>query len=101
MQLPKKIQLSTPANQATGVSTQPLLTWVANPDAASYTIQINHTADWELIDWPASSATNSYQVQTQLTPGENYTWQVGAYDAGGRWVGSTEVSFSFTVSNQQ
>lgn len=98
--LPKNIVLSTPSNGATVSTLNPTLTWTANPEAESggrYTIQINDTDNWDPVIEMGNSTTNSYIVQTYLTPGENYTWQVDAYDSDNNWVGSTQSAFNFTV----
>jgi len=96
--LPKVIALSTPSNNATNQATLPTLTWQANPEATTYTIQINTTNGWVPVAPGATSGTNSYTLLTPLTPGEQYTWQVDAYDSGGRSVGTTDTAFRFTVA---
>lgn len=101
MDLPKEISLLTPEDGGAVSSAQPTLTWAANPEAddgGHYQIQINDTDNWDPPVETGSSLTSSYQVQTALTPGENYTWQVDAYDANSHWVGSTPQAFNFTVA---
>jgi len=97
MQIAKIIALQTPANSTAGVSSQPTLTWTANAEAASYTIQINKTIGWVPVDPGATSATNQYTVVTPLDAGTQHTWQVDAYDGNNRHVGSTVNAFTFTV----
>jgi len=103
MDLPKLITLNSPSNGAEVISLKPILTWTANPQATSYTVQLNVTSDWALIgQWtgipaPTPPTAPSFQVPTALTPGWNYTWQVDAYDGSNHHVGTTHTAFTFTV----
>jgi hypothetical protein len=94
---PKKMTLSSPALGASGITAMPTLTWVANPEATRYVIQINHTGDFAAIDPGAQSFTNSYNVQTLLNGSDNYQWRIDAYDVNNHAVGGTEQIFNFTV----
>jgi len=99
--LPKNISLETPTNGETVSSLQPTLTWVANVEAdaaGDYRIQINETDNWLPTFETGASANSSYQVQTPLTPGVNYTWQVDGYDVNGHPVGTTQYAFTFTIA---
>ncbi|MEE8207959.1 MAG: carboxypeptidase regulatory-like domain-containing protein, partial [Nitrosomonadaceae bacterium] len=100
MYLPKKMTLSTPSNSATVDILRPTLTWIDYPPEVSgghYTVQLNVTTPWTLIgQWDTPS--NYYTVQTDLTQGTNYTWQVDAYDSNNHHVGTTEAAFNFTVN---
>jgi hypothetical protein len=98
--LPKTISLLTPANGTT-VTGLPTLTWTSNPEAETgggrgYTIQVNETSNWRLAE-TGTSALPSYVVHSPLIPGTSYTWQVDAYDAVGRHVGTTEFAFTFVM----
>ena len=96
MDLPKKIILLSPKNKSKVSSLHPTLSWKANNEARRYTIQINVTDGWELVEM-GNSTTHSYTVESELTPGVNYTWQVDAYEEY-HWVGTTCNAFRFTVS---
>ncbi|NIM59041.1 MAG: DUF1565 domain-containing protein [Candidatus Aminicenantes bacterium] len=96
MYLPKKMTLLSPENDAFITSRFPTLSWEANSEAAKYTVQINVTEDWQLVEFVENITSTSYTVQTELTP-DNYTWQVGAYDAFNQNVGMAEPTFRFTV----
>ncbi|MGA2585609.1 MAG: putative Ig domain-containing protein [Candidatus Aminicenantales bacterium] len=95
--LPKKMTLVSPPNASTVTVLKPTLTWQANPQAARYTVQVNITSPWTLVE-QGPSTTTSYAVTTALTVGTNYTWQVGAYDSVNHYVGTTLTPFIFTVS---
>jgi hypothetical protein len=96
--VPKIITLSQPLNYATGVSLTPTLTWSAITEAVRYVIQINITSPWTIVATPNVGSVTSYTVPNNLLAiGTNYTWQVGAYDGSGHYVGATMMSFSFTT----
>lgn len=99
LQLPKNIILLSPTSGATVSTTKPALTWTANPDAASYTVQVNATSPWALVEQNTGVLVNIDTVNTPLTSGETYTWQVDAQDANGNHVGSTTGAFQFTVAS--
>ncbi|MBR9989730.1 MAG: carboxypeptidase regulatory-like domain-containing protein, partial [Gemmatimonadetes bacterium] len=94
--LPKIIVLLTPASGSTVFTSQPELTWTANPEAVRYTVQINVTDGWELIDHPLNITSASYTVIPQLEWGVTHTWQVDAYDQAGHHVGTTQSAFTLT-----
>lgn len=94
--LPKNIVLTSPADGST-VAPPPTLQWPVIPEAARYEVQINVTNGFALVEHVTNIPTNSYTPATPLQAGETYTWQVGAYDAAGHYVGATEQAFTFTV----
>jgi hypothetical protein len=96
MYLPKKMTLSSPANGSQNVTAKPDLSWVANPEATRYEVQVNRTSDWALIEF-TTVFTNSFSVPTLLTGDTTYTWQIGAYDANNHYVGGTDQAFTFKV----
>jgi parallel beta-helix repeat protein len=96
MDLPKKITLLSPENNAFITSRNPTLSWEANSEAARYTIQIDVTEGWQLVEFVENITSTYYTVQTELTPG-NYRWGVGAYDAYNHNVGTAQPTFRFTV----
>jgi hypothetical protein len=97
MDLPKKITLVSPPNASTVTVLRPTLTWLANPQASRYFIQVSKTSPWQDVEI-GSSTTPSYTLTTDLTPGTNYTWHIGAYDAANHNVGDSVDSFTFTVA---
>jgi hypothetical protein len=98
MDLPKWITLLSPADNSTVSSLHPTLSWDANSEALDYGIQINVAESWQLVELVSGISTTNYTVQTELTPGVNYTWTVDAYDAYNHWVGTSQF-FRFTVSS--
>lgn len=93
--IPKDIVLLSPASGSTVFTANPTLTWTANPQAVRYSLQLNITNPWTLVELK-SLTTASYTVATPLLSEVNYTWQVDAYDATNHRVGTTEQQFNFT-----
>jgi outer membrane protein assembly factor BamB len=94
--LPKLMTLRSPGKEANTTSLHPTLSWDANSEAARYAIQINVVDGWQLVEVGHSTST-SYTVQTELTPGVRYTWQVDAFDAYSHHVGTTHTEHYLTV----
>ncbi|MBN1486471.1 MAG: exo-alpha-sialidase, partial [Anaerolineae bacterium] len=97
LDLPKKMTLSSPADEALIFTTVPTLTWQPLPEAGRYTLQINKTADWALVEQRSGIATPEYQLSEKLASGQSYTWQVDAY-TGTHWIGTTQNAFEFTTA---
>jgi len=98
LDLPKRMRLLSPEDRAIVFTSIPTLTWQSLPEAGRYTLQLNRTRDWALIEHRSGLATTSYQVGVTLTWGTSYTWQIDAY-TGTHWVGTTPNAFNFTVIN--
>ncbi len=85
--------LSTPADNATGVSTSPTLTWVASTNAASYDVYLN--ADPTCLITPttlvATVTTTSYIVTPALAASTSYRWMVIPKDCAGNALASCTV----------
>jgi hypothetical protein len=96
LDMPKKTTLLAPANGATLTNTTPLLTWQALPTAGNYTLQLNFARNGQSVLKRTGQVTSSYQVDTYLSKGLSYFWQVDAY-TGTHWVGATTTPFYFTV----
>jgi hypothetical protein len=81
----------TPANLATGVTTAPILTWIAS-GATTYDVNFGITSPPP----PAASgrSSNSYAPST-LAPSTTYYWQVVARNGGGATTGPV---WSFTTA---
>lgn len=96
LDLPKRMTLLAPPSGGIVFTSLPTLTWQSLPEAGRYTLQLNRTHDWALIEHRPGLATTSYQVGVTLTWGVSYTWQIDAY-TGTHWVGTTPNPFTFTV----
>ncbi len=97
LDLPRKMTLDSPADESIVSTSIPTLTWQSLPEAGRYTLQLNRTADWDLVVQRNGLVETSYQVETPLTWGISYTWQIDAY-TGTHWVGTTDDSFGFTLA---
>jgi subtilisin-like proprotein convertase family protein len=88
--------LSTPANNATGVSTQPTLQWTA-VSGATYDLQIATDASFTAVVLNQTNVSaNSFAVTTALNTGTNYWWRVRAKTS--CVTGSYTGEFAFTTS---
>jgi hypothetical protein len=88
------LNLSTPKNQATGVSVTETLTWVQDTNASSYSVQIASDANFSNIVSSATLAENSFKA-TNLNGETNYFWRVKPINNCGE--GAFSVIFSFTT----
>jgi hypothetical protein len=89
--------LSTPANGASGVATNPTLVWNPSMVAASYHVQLATDPAFAttLVDESALTAT-SYVV-SGLAPGTKYYWRVSATNVLGSSAYSSAWSFTTVV----
>jgi hypothetical protein len=99
LSLAKIITLLAPPDGATVATDTPVLTWVANDEAAKYTVRVNVTSTWQLAERASDVSATSHTLLQALTSGENYSWQVDATDTAGRLVGSTQTPFTFTAQS--
>ncbi len=70
--------LSTPSNNAMGVSSNPILRWVAKANASSYQVELSTNASFSGTLISQSITTNSLPVVSGLQPLTNYFWRVRA-----------------------
>ena len=92
---PSAPTLVSPANIATGISTNPTLSWNASPAATSYFLEVSTAADFSvLIVFQPSIAATSYNA-SGLLPNTQYYWRVSAANTAGG--GSFSSAFSFTT----
>jgi hypothetical protein len=69
----------SPANNATGVSTTPTLSWSAVSGADSYTLQVcNDSSCLSSTAYAAGIASNQWTVSPALNGGTQYWWRVWA-----------------------
>ncbi|MCB9342012.1 MAG: proprotein convertase P-domain-containing protein [Lewinellaceae bacterium] len=93
---PGQVVLSSPANNATGVSLTPQLTWAAQPGGTTYDLQVATDAGFSnLIVNQTGLTAASYPVATSLSANTVYYWKVRAVNPCG--TGSFSTPFSFTT----
>lgn len=93
--------LTAPANNATGVSTLPTLTWSAATNAVSYDVYIDADATCSITPTTlvATVSTTSYTLTSSLSPSTNYRWMIVPKDCGGAAPAScTPFCFTTTVA---
>ncbi len=91
------ISLTSPANGATSVMGPYVFDWVADPNAATYDIDIATDAAFtNIVDNATGLATNSY-TSSILSSGTTYYWRVKPANQCGN--GSFSTAYSFTTSN--
>ena len=92
---PRGGHLSSPANSATGQSTQPTLTWTAATDALTYDVDVATDAGFTNVVHAVTGLKGlSYTVPTTLNPTTAYYWRVTSDNT----CGTTETAvFSFTT----
>ena len=88
--------LSSPVNNAVGQGVSLNLSWVADPNATSYDIQVATDLAFTNIFSTGNSITNSYAI-AGLAEGTTYFWRIKPKNAGCSGVFSTENRFTTGV----
>ncbi len=97
---PATPSVSTPANGLTIETLQPLFTWSADNQAASYTLEIATDPMFGNIVYTKSGlATNSFQLDTPLNFSTGYYWRVSAENACATGAASAFGAFVTPVSS--
>src|SRR5207247_2429464 len=86
--------LATPANGATGVATNPTLTWNASSGATSYRIQVSTDAGFATTVVDQSNITTTSYAALHDALQTSYYWHVSATNSGGTSAYSTAWSFT-------
>ena len=96
--VPAGFNKTAPANSATGVTTNPTLSWGTSSGAASYAYCYDTTNDNACSVWTSAGTSTSVGL-SGLTPGTTYYWQVRATNASGTTHanGSATAFWSFAV----
>lgn len=90
--------LSSPTNGALNVNGPYTFTWVADPNAATYAIDIATDAAFtNIVDAATGIATNTYISGAALSSNTMYYWRVKPSNQCGN--GSFSTTYSFTTSN--
>ena len=94
---PGAASLASPADGATGISTDPLLSWEPSAGAATYDVHLGDSENPPLL---AAGLTASSFVPSGLAPGKTYRWRVVAHAScdTGRTAASLERRFATSPS---
>jgi hypothetical protein len=93
--LPKDIKVLSPVPSQV-VEANPVLCWQGLSEAANYTIQVNRSSDWKLIEFPSGIKSACYKSTGIFENGEKYNWEVNAYDFQGNYIGYNSYDAAFT-----
>ncbi|MGB4960708.1 MAG: reprolysin-like metallopeptidase, partial [Saprospiraceae bacterium] len=88
--------LVAPANNATEISNQPLLTWTSSTPGSNYEVQVALDASFTTIVLTSSTVNASLQLSNNLNNGTSYFWRVRSTNACG--LGSWSGSFTFVTA---
>ncbi len=86
--------LSSPANLATGIASNPTLRWIASTGATSYHLQVSTGSDFSLLTVDQNNISTTSLTISNLAPGTLYFWRVLASNLAGDSNWSTVWSFT-------
>jgi hypothetical protein len=86
--------LATPTNGATGVATNPTLTWNASTGATSYRVQVSTDPAFGTTVVDQSNITTTSYAVSSLSTSTTYYWHVSATNSSGTSAYSTNSSFT-------
>ena len=89
--------LNTPANGATGVATNPTLTWNPSTGAVTYRIQVSQDSSWVSHVIDQSGITTTFYHASALANNTRYFWHVNAANGGGISPFSDDWDFTTTI----
>lgn len=94
--IPDAPTLNTPANTATGVALNPLLTWFPVNGATSYNFQLDDSVSFTAVKlYNVTGLTQTqYQIPAGLLVNTTYYWRVYAVNSAGTSVASSIRSFT-------
>ncbi len=88
--------LVAPSDGATGVATNPTLSWNASTGATSYRLQVSTSSTFSTTVYDRSGITGTSQQVAGLANNTLYYWRVNATNAGG--TSSYSSTWSFTTT---
>jgi hypothetical protein len=105
--IPAVPPLSTPANNATGVSTSPTLSWGSVPTASGYDLQVSTNSGFTSIVVNQTGISATSHALSGLASGATYYWRVRAtnlvgsssYSAARSFVTQVQTPAAPTLSN--
>lgn len=86
--------LSSPANGATGVSTNATLVWNASSGATSYRVQVSTSSSFTTLVADQPGLTGTSTTVSRLAAGTVYYWRANATNSGGTSAWSATSSFT-------
>jgi hypothetical protein len=89
---------SSPANGATGVATNPTLSWNASTGATSYGVQVSTNSSFSSTIVNQNGITTTSYAVSGLTNNTTYYWRVNATNAEGTSAWSSSRSFTTIVT---
>ncbi len=93
--------LNAPSENATGVNPIAQLSWTANPQAVSYTVQLSTQEDFSSVVVSQTTATNTFQTES-LNSLTNYFWRVKTVNSCGESSYSSPRQFTtLSISNPE
>jgi len=95
--LPKLLNLLNPENDSNVTTSRPTFSWEAFPNASRYSISVHELSNWTWSVWEDSQFTN-YTLQTELSDGKEYDWNIYAKDANDHVIGAAFPPWSFKVN---
>lgn len=95
--VPGMPNLTSPPDDATGISTSAMLSWDALTSATSYMVEVDDNSDFSSPEFTATTA-DAQVTATGLQPTTEYFWRITAENSCG--AGTASATFSFTTSNQ-
>jgi uncharacterized protein (TIGR02145 family) len=92
---PQPPTLLSPINDATNVSTSPILSWISSSNATSYTLQVSENDSFTNLVYNQSGLTNTSLQIFGISNSKKYFWRVLAINSYG--ISGWSSSWSFTT----
>jgi uncharacterized protein (TIGR02145 family) len=92
--------LSSPAPEATGISTSPMLIWNSVSGAYSFGLQVSTSSSFSTLVYNQSRITTTSRQVTGLSEGTTYYWRVNATGSGGTSAWSEAWNFTTNTGQQ-
>ncbi|MCH8943127.1 MAG: T9SS type A sorting domain-containing protein, partial [Bacteroidetes bacterium] len=90
--------LTSPADNATGVSLTPTLTWSSVTGADKYRLEVNTTSDFTgTFIFDVDTLTSTSKQITGLSSGTDYFWRVSAINSAGNFSDTSGYYYKFTT----